>query len=342
MGNAGPAVALEVRQNTPAWVDARRDYIGSSDLPILTGNSPYGTSVFSLWAIKTRLAEPDPVDPETQELWDLGHLLEDDIAERYTLLTGRPLRRVNRMLVHREISWASANLDRVSARRGERRIVELKWVPHRHWLTDGPEPIPPYVQDQVQWQLMVTGWPAADVAVLNGSRVEHYELEPDAEYQDNLLYLARWFRGLVDRGERPPVDGSEATRKTLTRLHPRPVLDLMPATAETDALAHELHEARVRAKTASAEADRLANVMRSVLGDHAGVEGDGYRISWLKNADSQRVDWRAVVDAYHRLLLDRGAPAETLQRVLEEHTEPIEGARVLRVKYRDEETGRWT
>lgn len=322
---------LQVVQNTPGWIDARRDFIGSSDLPILTGNTPYrSASVFSLWAYKTRLAEPPAPDPDDQELFDLGHALEDDIAERYTIKTGRPLRRANRMLVSRRITWASANLDRVSAVRGERRIVELKWVPNRRFELDGPEPVPAHVQDQCQWQLLVSGYDQADVAVLNGSKVQHYELLPDRAYQEDLLAIARWFRGLVERGERPPIDGSDATRVALTRLHPEPRLGMMPRSAETDALAAQWRAARALATAAESESKRLANVVRGVLDDHEGVTGEDYRIYWRKTADSTEVDVKA-------LLADPRLP----KRLLARHTKPVAGERRLRPYFKDEETGRW-
>lgn len=358
------SVPLEHRQQTPAWVDARRDYIGSSDLPIITGSTPYGTSAFSLWAIKTRLAEPDPVDADTLELYELGHLLEDDIAERYTAQTGRPLRRANRMLVKRDLPWASANLDRISAARGERLIVEIKWVPWRDWRVIGPEPVPPYVQDQVQWQLMVTGWPAAEVAVLRGSKVERHEVAPDPEYQDNLRYLAEHFRAGVLAGTPPPIDGSESTRRTLTRLHPAPTLDLMEPTAETDALAADLKVAIAEAKIANEREDRLRNVFRGVLSEHAGVEGADYRVTWRKNADSVHVNHQAVAASYRWLLeriadgsLEKVAPEdlaahagpiaalqlgpELFDAIVALHSEVREGARVLLPKFRDEDTGKW-
>lgn len=356
----GTAQALPIVQNTPSWVDARRDVIGSSDLPILSGNTPYGTSVFSLWALKTRLAEPEPVDPDTQELYDLGHALEDDIAERYELKEGRVVRRVNRMLVRKDLAWASASLDRVSAVRGERRIVECKWVPYRRWLDDGPEPVPAYVQDQVQWQLFVTGYDVADVAVLLGAKVYVYEIGPDERYQADLVYIAKWFRELVTKGTPPPVDGSEATRKALTRLHPSVAIpDVLPPTAESDAVAGDLFEAKRALRAAELREGELSNALRSLIGDHMGVEGEGYRATWTKNADSSKTDWQKVAQNQRKILegLEQEVAGKTLHLVAAPdvqlpspvsmpelldaiealHSATREGARVLRVSFRDEE-----
>ncbi|HEY5277654.1 MAG TPA: YqaJ viral recombinase family protein [Coriobacteriia bacterium] len=328
------AVATAFVQGTPEWVDARRDVVGSSDIPIITGSSPYSTSLFALWAIKTRLAEPEPPDPQTQELFDLGHALEDPIAARYTVITGRPLRRHRRLLVHPRDRWMGASLDRVSARRGERRIVEVKWVPNRRWATDGPEPVPSYVQDQVQWQLAVTGWDVADVVVLNGSHVDVHEVAPSEHYQADLRYLARDFWDRVEAGEHPAVDGSEATRDAIVRIHPRDTLGLMPPTPEVAALAHELREATAARKAAIEEDGRLRNVMRLLLDEYAGVEDDDYRIHFRRSADrrSTTTDWESLA----RLWM----PSDDL---IAAHTatEIREGSRSLIPKFLGDD-GRWS
>jgi putative phage-type endonuclease len=288
------AVRVPGHQGTPAWLDARREVIGSSDIPVITGNSPYRTSLFSLWAVKTRLAEPEPIDPETQEMFDLGHAMEDVIAARYSLIADRPVKRVRDLLVSREDPRMGASLDRVSARKGERRIIEVKWVPHRRWYTDGPEPVPAHVQDQVQWQFAVTGYYVADVAVLNGSHVEVHTIERSDSYIADLRYLAKHlFWEHVDRGEAPPVDGTESTRATLGRMYPAERLGLLDPTPELAALAFRIRDAKAAAKAAELAKGEPENVMRSLLGEASGVRDDeaGYRVSWVQNKPSERVDW---------------------------------------------------
>lgn len=330
--SAPALVRLPVRQNTDEWLAMRRTGVTASDLPYLMGNKP---GLVRLWGEKSGLIEPETPDPDTQEMFDLGHALEPVIAERYTIKTGRRLRVVSAMVRHPDIEWAFASLDRVSATPGERLIVELKWQPHHSWASD-PEAVPAAVQDQVQWQMFVTGYPLAHVAVLVGSRVEWHELPADREYQDAQLRVATWFRGLVERGERPDIDGSESTRLALTAMHPADTEDLMDPTPETDALAHELRAARAAAKAAAEEEDRLANVVRAVLGDHAGVEGATYRLTWKKNRDGSRTDWKAVAADLAQYV----RPGEW-DELVAAHTTVTEGARVLRARFLDEETNKW-
>jgi putative phage-type endonuclease len=361
------AIRVPVTQNTPAWLDARRDLIGSSDMPVVTGSSPYATSLLTLWAIKTRLIEPEPPDEDAQELYDLGHALEPAIAERYTAKTGRRVRRVNQLLRHPTIPFLGASLDRVSAVRGERRIVELKFAPHRRWA-DGPERVPAGVQDQVQAQMLVSGYPVADVAVLNGGRVEVYTIEADRGYQDDLVYLAReklW--RYVETGEMPPVDGSDSTRQTLARLASRRAIvngTHIRATPDLDAMAQALRGTQTAEKAAHEQVGSIKNAVGAILlaAEASGVDGDGWRIDWHKNADSTKTirDHEAIAALYRKVLEQaleqqdptvRGAlrdggwdpDAPDLLDVIEglhETTETKPGARPMRLWVRGDD-GRW-
>lgn len=327
-------IHTDVRQNTDEWLALRRTGVTASELPIIAGNRP---GLVELWAYKSGLIEREDPDPATQELFDIGHALEPVIAELYTRKTGRPLRRVARMVRHPEHEWLFASLDRVSAVKGERIIGELKFAPHRRW-DDGIEAVPADVQDQVQGQMLVSGYPMTHVAVLIGGRLDWHEVPADPEYQDALLRMAMRFRQQVLNGERPEVDGSESTRKALTRMHPSDTLDMLDPTPKLDALALELRAAKAAAETVTAEQDRIENVIRAVLGDHEGVESETYRITWTQNKPTTKTDWKALAAD---LIAETGIGGAELAAIEARHTTTSEGARVLRSRFLDEDTHRW-
>lgn len=341
--SAPALITTDVRQNTDAWLAMRRTGLTASEMPIVMGNRP---GLVELWAYKSGLIEREDPDPATQELFDIGHALEPVIAELYSRKTGRPLRRVTQMIRHPEHEWLFASLDRVSAVRGERIVVELKFAPNRRW-DDGIETVPADVQDQVQTQMLCSTYPMAHVAVLMGGRVDWHELPADPEYQEALLVAAKDFRHRVLTGQRPDIDGSESTRKALARMYPRETLDLLDPTTELDALATDLRVAKAAAKAAAAEEDRLGNVLRAVLGDHEGVESDTYRMTWTQNKPTSRTDWKAVASAFRSLLLSGDEPPahltgpEAVAAIESLHTTTSEGARVLRTRFLDEDTNRW-
>lgn len=323
-------VRLPVRQNTDEWLEMRRTGVTASMLPIITGSKP---GLLSLWAEQCGLAAPEAPDASTQEMFDLGHALEPVIADAYTRKYGRPLKRVEHMVRHADVEWAYASLDRVSAVPGERRIVELKANLARRW-DDSIEPVPAAVQDQVQWQLFVTGWPVADVAVLQGFKVEAHEVEADPAYQATLLRLAEWFHGLVIRQERPPIDGDDSTRRALTRMHPRETGDVITATStELDETMRLLYRARIDAKESSEREATLENAVRAMLADAAGAEGPGYRITYRQNKPTSRTDWKVVAETLAPIV-GSGPWGEAVAGA----TEVKDGPRVLRATFKEEAT----
>lgn len=378
--SAPAAVRVPGAQGTPQWLDNRKDVVGSADIPVVTGSSPFrSTSLFDLWAVKTRQVDrEEPTrDDETEErredeerYW-FGHALEQPIADRYSLVTGRRLRRSNDQRRHPVHGWVGASLDREVI--GERRIVEIKWVPRGGWARETADAVPAHVLDQVQWQLLVRGWPDADVAVLDGDRLRIEPVTADPGYQDDLMFLAHeklW--RFVLSGDMPKVDGSEATRRALASLASRRELvngrhvdatrDREPELAR---MAQELRAAQLAEKAAKATVGSTKNAIGALLlaAEATGVDGDGWRIDWHRNRSSEvvKVDHAAVAAGYRRVIetalaagdatvrgtlrdvgLDPDDP-DVLDVLVGMHTttETKEGARSMRLWMKDEESGKW-
>jgi len=324
-------------QGTPAWLEARLDLIGSSDIPIITGHSSY-TSTLALWAEKSRLIGPAVFDATTSERLSLGLALEPVIAAAYTTRTGRKLRRVRRTYASVGTPWAAASLDRVTASKAEqKRIVELKWWPHRTPVSS--ERVPADIQDQVQWQLYVMGLEVADVVILTGGNIEVEEIVADADYQQALVVLASRFREQVAIGAPPPPDASEQTRRALARMHPDDDAVLIAGSPPWDLLATQLRRQVALADEAVEHRDRLKNDARLLLEVHAGVVGDGYRFTYKTGRPRRQVDHKgaleAIIEAW-RLSLPvdrRDAHDGMLEAILATYTTDRPGVRTLRTMF---------
>lgn len=315
------AVSTGVRQRTPEWLALRSQGIGSSDAPIIAGESG---SVLELWAQKAGLVDVEEPDEATASLFEWGHRLEPVVADWYADHTGRQVQRVNQMLRHPQVEYAFASLDRRVV--GERRIVEIKTT---RWGWTGGEEVPGRVQTQVQHQLWVTGYDVADVAVLTGgSEPRVYEIPRDDSFIADLAFLEAEFWGWVQSGTRPPVDGSENARRVLSKLHPRNDGTLVPSTPDIDAVARDWQAAIATAKETEARADTYANALRSLIGDADGIEGAWGRVTWKKNADSKRVDWPTVANEVGL------SDPELLAATIAAHTTTVEGPRVLRPSWK--------
>lgn len=316
-----PATALPVRQGTDEWLEERVNGIGSSDMPIVAGEKD---GLLALWAVKAGLMEPEPIDERTAKLFRWGHLMEPVIAQAYTEETGRPLVRINRMLQSRDWPVARASLDRRSARKGERRGVEIKNTRSPRW--DRFEAVPGDVQVQCQWQMYVAGLEVVDVAVLvSGSDLRIFEVPRDDPWIGDLLYLARKFWAQVESKTRPTVDGSESTRRTLARLHPSDDGIMLPRSAEFEDLARQFVSAKAAAKAAEDAEGTVGNAIRALLGEAAGVDGC---FTYRKNKDSERVDYRVALETAQAAGFD-------LAPYLAAATTVTPGPRVLRLTFKE-------
>jgi putative phage-type endonuclease len=321
--------ALAVIQGTPAWLEARRSGIGSSDIPAIAGESPY-RSAYELWAVKTGLMpDPEP-DPEQAELFAIGHLMEPVLLAIYERRTGRHPKRAPSMRVHPRLPWAHASLDATAP---VRRVVEGKWTNSWRW---GEEGVPDDVLLQVQWQLFVTGWDVADVVALAGRSARIVEVSRDEDLVRELEDMARAFWHRVETRTPPPVDGSESTRRALARLHPVDDGTLLPATPDLVALVEQLRAAKDAKRSAEDAEATVSNALRALLGDASGIED---LVTYRKNADSMRVNWPALAVAYREALeriasdqeLSEAFGTTSLDDVASIHTTTSEGPRVLRL-----------
>lgn len=319
------AVLLPIEQRTPEWYAARREWIGSSDAPVIADESPY-KSPFELWAEKTGQRDPEP----ESEVMATGTLMEPVLRALYERRTGRPVELTPNVYQHPEHPWMVASLDGLD---GDA-IFEGKWTNAARWR----EGLPWDVNLQVQHQMAVTGRALAHVAVLRGPTFDILDVPRDESVIADLLTIEADFHERVAARVPPRIDGSESTRRTLASLHPAERLPLVAADEEWESIASQLREAQARAKDWAAREETLKNAARALLGDAAGVEGDGWRITWTKNADSTHVAWEQVALALRRLitesvdrnLLSRGF-LDTVEAIESTYTETKPGPRVLRL-----------
>jgi len=149
---------VRVRQGSPEWHAFRASHIGSSDAPVICGESPY-RSALDLYAEKIGAVQEAP-DKSQARIFQVGTHMEGIILQMYQEATGRKVRK-GRVLESRDLPWLSASLDGETE---DGRIVEAKNTSSSRWDNG----VPADVQVQVQHQMGVTGARVADVAVWTG------------------------------------------------------------------------------------------------------------------------------------------------------------------------------
>jgi putative phage-type endonuclease len=286
-----PVSALAIRQGTPEWLEARREYVTSTDLPIILGLSPY--KVEADLATEKLGQEPPPDDLDTARRKRLGKALERVVRDEDRIKHGIPLRAVHRFIVSRQIDWAATSLD--FERVGERTIVEAKTSrsPRRF---DGE--LPQDVEAQVRWQMGVAGYPRAHVAVLkSGSELECFDVEHDPATFDGLVDIAADFRDRLAKGG--PFTES---LNSLKRRYPGDNGAEMVADPETEAAVAGLVAVRERRKQLEADEEHLEEAIKARMGEYAVLSGAGFHVTWKRTKDVASTDWKSVADGLLRTL----------------------------------------
>lgn len=197
------------------WVESRRNSIGGSDAAALLGLNPYA-SPYSLWAEKTGTVVPE--DISMKEAVRLGHVLEPYVAQRFTEITGKKVRRENYILRNSDYPWAHANVDRLVI--GEKAGLECKTTSALNLSKFKNGEYPANYYCQCMHYLAVTGLERWYLAVLIGNQeIRVFTIERDEGEIAALMESEQAFWALVQSKTPPAPDGSRATSETLNKLY---------------------------------------------------------------------------------------------------------------------------
>jgi len=316
---------VRVRQGSPEWHAFRASHIGSSDAPVICGESPY-RSALDLYAEKIGAVQEVP-DVAQQRIFQVGTHMEGIILQMYQEETGRKVRK-GRVLESRDLPWLSASLDGETE---DGRIVEAKNTSSSRWDNG----VPADVQVQVQHQMGVTGARVADVAVWTGRAFTVYPVPFEPGLWEGIFGMESAFRERLRLRMPPRPDGSESSRKAIGRLFPEASGDLLQGDAQTRQLVQDLIAAKANAKDLESQIAAMENTIRFLIGDHDGIEGDGWGVTYRRNKDSERVSWTDYASSLEAIIAERVPeiiPADEIQTIRSIYTSIVPGPRVLRVK----------
>ena len=291
------------------WLAMRKQGIGGSDAASAVGLNPY-QSQLELWMIKTgRFSEDSPDESETKPNIDSkmywGQVLEPIVAQHYTKVTGRKVRKVNAILQHADCdkSWMLANIDYRIVGSDEVQLLECKTAGEygaKLWK-DG---VPEYVQCQVQHQLAVTGLQAADVCVLIcGQQLKIYRIERDEELIAKLIELERLFWRYVQSNIPPCADGSESSGVALRCLFPQDYGQTVDFSNNThvSSLFDSLINTRKQLNFYEKQEEFYKQLLQQNLGEASYAQFAQGSLSWKKAKDSVYLDTTALVKDHPQL-----------------------------------------
>lgn len=313
-------------QRTPEWHAARLHGIGSSDAPIVTGDSPWG-DLLTLFAVKSGIIDPPNIDtPATR--W--GIRLEDVVAEWWMESQGKKVRRANQLLQHSDLPWMLASLDRRVV--GESALLEIKTARFAddQWGPAGTAEIPAHYLIQVQHQLAVTGLAMAYVAVLfAGSDPRPYEVPRNDGLIGDLIELERDFWECVQNGT--PPDALMRKQAPVIPLHDREII-----ADETLARGIEgVHRLRTEIKALEKDEETASAAVKTLLGPNTAARAGAYRATYKPDKNGTAIAWDHIADAYRKRLaaVDPDFDVSSIESLF---TRVTQGKRPLRISLKEE------
>jgi putative phage-type endonuclease len=282
-----PAAREVLAPNAPRerWLEARRQGIGGSDIPLLLGvANPNHGSEFGLWQEKTgRATDNGPTHAMIRGTW-----LEPNLAEQFTAQTGIRVREFGlcRNLAEPILQYSP---DRFSADGG---IVEIKSIGEyakiRHEWRGGGVAKAAYAQGQ--FGLLVTGrYPLWLVAYeIDTAPVIRGPFAPDRELHDRMRAIARqWWDRYVLTDSPPPVDLAKITDEEIAARWPVDVGDAIeaPYPALVEYMLDEraqVHEQETAAAKRKKEIDAALKVM---IGDYTALTMNGDPVVTYRETD---------------------------------------------------------
>lgn len=277
---------LETFPDRNSWLSARRTGIGGSDTAAALGVNPW-KSPSELWAEKTGMVEPDDLSEVEAVEWGLR--LERPVGEGYASRTGREVAfsPPNSFRRHDNCDFLFASPDAFQIDRPNDPLgldlgdLQIKTA-SAFKASDFKDDFPLYYQVQVQTELAVTGLDWGTLAVLlGGQKLMWFDVERNDDFIAVMIERLAEFWKLVETKTPPPVDGSEATARALSKLYPRERGDevFLP----TEAADWDVELAYIREKTSELEAREklLKNQLKALIGNASyGVLPNGYRWAW--------------------------------------------------------------
>ncbi len=274
---------------TEEQLDARRSFLGASDIGAIAGLNPF-KDAFDVLNEKMGFQR----EGDDNEAADWGHRLEPIVRNWYAseqdIVPITPCGTVR----HPQRDWMGATLD--SKIIGTRRGLEIKIVGHRmvfDWDPNDDEGVPHYVRAQCAWQMAVVDLDEIDVAaLLGGTKARVWRIKRDVQLEDRLLTIGdEFWRKSVLGGVAPAITGISSARAYLEQKYPPlPAPVVIGAGPEEETLARALYASRAARDDGEKETRRIQSVLVKLLGEREGTDlvGDGWEFRFRVRKDGTR------------------------------------------------------
>lgn len=293
--------AVNITQNSPAWLEWRNGGIGGSEIAAIVGASKWGTAL-SVWAKKTGIAK-DEVEENGNMEW--GHRLENAVTDKwmdehtdYTLeIRGPVFERI-------DMPWMRASLDNiVVAPDGTMEALECKTASSDDdWIgPDGEELIPESYCWQAVWQMAVTGLRKVRFSVLvMGNRKRSWlerTLEWDDQYVDFAIAKGREFWNMVETQTPPGTSEMNPDADAIAIRSMFPVVDesnTIELGSDFERYVGERTILKMQLKGIEKQIDTIENIVKLAMKDAKVATVGGEKFVSASSSVRESIDTKAI------------------------------------------------
>lgn len=295
---------------SPEWLEWRRQGVTSTDSAKILGVSKYGDAL-DVYIDKVSGRDKEFTAKQAR-LLKRGHKMEHLVAEEYSEVTGRKLRRQPPRIHSAGLDWFRCSIDRQALASDDRPtgMVECKTAGQQMFRKIAMEGLPNDYLIQVQHDLAVWDYQWGAIAILCPDTFDfiHFDIERNDELVEQIMEAGARFWKNVQEGTTPETNIKApklpAIGGDLVHLDSAEFGDAVQALNVATMLAAEADELKTAAQ------DRIKAMMLD--SGHDVVQGFGKRIYFKEQDGRKSLDKKALLAAHPEVNLAlyevQGAP----------------------------------
>jgi putative phage-type endonuclease len=262
---------------TKEELEERKNYIGASEAAAVMGMSRWN-SPLDIWAAKTGAI---PIEEQGENLpAEVGTELEDFIARKFTIKTGKKVHAVKEAFIHKNYPYIRAHIDRKVE--GERAILQCKTCAAWKWKEWEDEDIPADYIIQEYQELACSGYDKAYIAILIGNHdFKIKEVIADKQAINAVIQKEVYFwENFVKTKVMPDIiKGSDD--EILQKMFPSAVEGEVVSLPDTaNAMIESLEAFKQDMKALKGAEDKIKNQLKAMLGNSELGNTGLYRVKW--------------------------------------------------------------
>lgn len=286
------------REEHIQFIEGRRKGIGGSDVAAIFGITKWASP---LSVYLNKIGESAPTEDNEYSEW--GRILEAPIANKFSAVTGKKLRRRKQTLVSKEHDFIIAHIDRDVV--GENAGLEVKTAIEykRHQWEDA---VPTEYILQCLHYMYVTGATHWYIAVLiGGHHFDWFRIDRDDEAIGIMVEREKEFWNDHVQKRIPP-SATAADSQLLSMLYPKPKKDEeVQLGSDSNQVVRDYLNIKESIKNLEHRKDELENVIKSKLKDNEIGLTENFKISWKQTVSSRfdTIDFKSSYpDLFHKFL----------------------------------------